>query len=260
MGNGQAARKGQAMNLLTRIFWRLIPDTERQMLLSQAPQYRRRHLERILKGRAHYQPCFDQHAALFIHIPKSAGRSVVRGLFDVQSVEHAPADWYQQLDREKFDRYFKFTFVRNPWDRAVSAYTYLRKGGSKASKDDQYWCQFVNTFGSFDEFVCNWMTEENIMRNALFTPQVAYLKNIFGQVNMDFVGRFENLEEDFKTIASKLNLEAQLPHLNQSREEQYQSLYTESSREIIRKIYAQDIDTFDYEFNNIAQGEEHEQA
>jgi len=237
------------MNLLTHVLWRLLPETERRMLLSYAPQYQQRHIERILKGRALYPPCFDKNNALFIHIPKSAGRSIVRGLFDVKSVEHAPADWYQQLDAEKFDRYFKFTFVRNPWDRAVSAYTYLCRGGSAASADDEHWAKFVRGFESFDDFACRWMSEKNIGRNALFTPQVTFLEDIFGQVNMDFIGRFENLEEGFNSVAARLNISAQLPHLNQSRNEPYQAFYTAESRTIIERLYARDIAEFDYHFD-----------
>ena len=239
----------KTMNLLTRILWRMMPASGRQMLLSNAPQYQRRHIDRLLKGRANYQVCFDKHQALFIHIPKSAGRSVVRGLFDVKSVEHAPADWYQQLDPEKFDRYFKFTFVRNPWDRAVSAYTYLCKGGSPASVEDQHWATFVNRFESFDDFVCRWMSAENINRYALFTPQVTFLKDVFGHINMDYVGRFENLEQDFTAIAEKLDIRAGLPHLNQSRSQDYQTFYSEESRAIIERLYAEDIAEFGYAFS-----------
>lgn len=237
------------MNLMTRLLWRLIPATEQRMLLAHAPQYQRRHIERILKGRAIFQPCFDQHQALFIHVPKSAGRSIVRGLFDVKSVEHAPAEWYQQLDPDKFDRYFKFTFVRNPWDRAVSAYTYLCRGGSAASEEDALWSPFVNRFESFDDFACRWMNADNIMRNALFTPQVVYLKDMFGQVAMDFTGRFENLEQDFAHVARQLQVSAELPHLNQSRSRPYQEFYSERSQQIIADLYAEDIAAFDYTFS-----------
>ena len=236
------------MNLTTRLLWRLIPATERRMLLAHAPQYQRRHLERILKGRAQYQSCFDQHQALFIHVPKSAGRSVVRGLFDVKSVEHAPAEWYQQLDPDKFERYFKFSFVRNPWDRAVSAYTYLGRGGSAASEEDAQWSSFVKRFESFDDFVCRWMSADNIMRNALFTPQAVFLKDMFGQVAMDFVGRFEHLEQDFRRVAQRLQVDGELPHLNQSRSQPYQAFYTERSRDIVARLYAEDIAAFDYRF------------
>ena len=221
------------------------------MLLSYAPQYQQRHIDRILRGRAAYPSCFDRHRALFIHVPKSAGRSVVRGLFDVKSVEHAPADWYQRLDPDKYESYFKFTIVRNPWDRAVSAYSYLAGGGSAASVDDRYWSQFIRQFSSFDEFVCQWMSEENIGRNALFTPQLIYLQDRFGQMSMDFVGRFESLEQDFQEIASKLNIKATLPHLNQSRGNDYQTYYTQRSRDIITRLYAQDIEAFGYAFTNL---------
>jgi chondroitin 4-sulfotransferase 11 len=241
------------MNFLTSALWRMIPQKERQLLLSYAPQYQRRHIDRIFKGRAIYQPCFDRHRALFIHVPKSAGRSIVRGLFDVQSVEHAPAQWYQQLDPDKFERYFKFTVVRNPWDRVASAYSYLYQGGSKASAEDQLWSQFIKSFSSLDEFVCQWMTEENVLRNALFTPQLVYLTDMFGQMSMDFVARFENLEEDFQSIADRLNIDAALPHLNQSRARPYQASYTAESRSIVQRVYAKDIAQFEYQFETQAE-------
>ncbi len=238
------------MNLLVRTLWRLIPENERAVLLSMTPHFRQRHIERILKGRARYQPCFDKHRALFIHVPKSAGRSIVRGLFDVRSVEHAPADWYQLLDPQKFDTYFKFTFVRNPWDRAVSAYTYLMQGGSAASEEDQQWSGFVGGFESFDDFACQWITPENVMRYALFTPQVEYLKDSFGRIDMDFIGRFETLAADFNTVAERLGVDASLPHINSSREQRYQDFYSDGSREAVASAYAEDINRLGYRFEN----------
>ena len=92
------------------------------------------------------------------------------------------------------------------------------------------------------------MTAENIRRNALFTPQVDFLKDTFGRVNMDFVGRFETLEEDFATVANKLGIKAALPHINQSRAKAYQDFYTEKSLAVVEQLYAQDIAEFDYRF------------
>ncbi len=236
------------MNLLVRALWRLMPENERAVLLSQAPHFRQRHIERVLKGRAKYQPCFDEHRALFIHVPKSAGRSIVRGLFDVRSVEHAPADWYQLLDPAKFDDYFKFTFVRNPWDRAVSAYTYLLQGGSAASAEDRQWSEFISSFDSFDDFACQWVTPGNVLRYALFTPQVEFLKDRFGRIDMDFIGRFESLADDFASVAERLGVEASLPHINSSREQGYQSFYTDASRKAVAEAYADDVACFNYRF------------
>lgn len=233
---------------LTRILWHLISQKKRDMLLSYLPQYQQRQFEKVIKDRAIYPPCFDQTKSLFIHIPKSAGRSIVRGLYDVQSVEHAPADWYQELDAEKYASYFKFTVVRNPWDRAVSAYTYLKKGGSPSSKDDQLWSDFINQFNDFDDFVCQWITVDNIMRNALFTPQSTFITDRYGQISMDYIGRFENLEQDFKNVAEKINPSAALPHINQSRQLSYQDYYTDNSKRIIAEAYRQDIENFGYTF------------
>ena len=233
---------------ITGLLWRLMPVRERAAILDLAPHYKQRHIERILKGRAGYQPCFDQHKALFIHIPKSAGRSIVRGLFDVKSVEHAPADWYQLLDPEKFDQYFKFTFVRNPWDRAVSAYTYLLQGGSAASDEDQEWSRFVASFESFDDFAKQWITAENVQRYALFTPQCAFLKDKFGRISMDFIGRFENLEQDFATVAQRLGTQTNLPHINSSRSRDFRDYYSEASVQAVAKAYAEDIETLEYQF------------
>ena len=236
------------MNLVVRSLWRLIPENERAVLLSLAPHFRQRHIERVLKGRARYQPCFDEHRALFIHVPKSAGRSIVRGLFDVRSVEHAPADWYQLLDPGKFDDYYKFTFVRNPWDRAVSAYTYLLQGGSAASAEDRQWSEFVGSFDSFDDFARSWITPDNVMRYALFTPQVAFLKDRFGRIDMDFIGRFETLAEDFATVAARLGVDASLPHINSSRKQGYHAFYSDASRDAVARAYAEDIDSLGYRF------------
>ncbi len=250
MGHAPAGGQGETVvSIVSNLLWRLLPKKEREMLLAYAPHYQQRHIERILKGRAVYQPCFDRYQALFIHVPKSAGRSIVRGLFDVKSVEHAPAEWYQRLDPERFGSYFKFTFVRNPWDRAVSAYTYLSQGGSAASSEDRQWSRFVAGFESFDEFVCHWMSADNIRRYALFTPQVVFLKDMFGRVDMDFVGRFENLAEDYGTVASRIGSTGELPHLNQSRSRDYREFYSPRSRDIVAALYAQDISHFDYRFD-----------
>ena len=238
------------MNLIVRSLWRLIPENERAVLLSMAPHFRQRHIERVLKGRAQYQACFDQHRALFIHVPKSAGRSIVRGLFDVRSVEHAPADWYQLLDPDKYDSYFKFTFVRNPWDRAVSAYTYLLQGGSAASTEDRQWSDFIDSFESFDDFARSWITPENVMRYSLFTPQVAFLKNRFGAIDMDFIGRFETLADDFASVAERLGVDATLPHINSSRAQGYRDFYTDASQQAVAQAYAEDIEALDYHFEH----------
>ena len=79
-----------------------------------------------LRGRGVYQGWPDEHQVIFIHIPKAAGTSVARALFGAAS-RHVPYGEYERATPDKFRRYFKFSFVRNPWDRKVSLYHYVRK-------------------------------------------------------------------------------------------------------------------------------------
>lgn len=238
------------MTIVTKILWKLISQQDRRLLLGYVPAFERRNIERIVNGRAKYHRVFDDNNCLFIHIPKSAGRSIVRGLFDVKSVEHAPAHWYEAIDKDKFDRYFKFTFVRNPWDRAVSAFTYLKAGGGLSNTVDSQWSEFLSEFNSFDEFVCNWLNEDNMSRHELFVPQRDYLLDKFGRISIDFIGHFETIEKDFRTICGRLGIEAKLPHINQSKVRHYSSYYSEQSTEIVADLYREDIALFNYKFDS----------
>lgn len=240
------------MSLSGRLLLALLPQRERDHLLSYIPDRDRRHLEKVLKGRARYPRCFDQRQALFIHIPKTAGRSLVKALFDVNSVEHATAAWYQQIDPVRFERYFKFAVVRNPWDRLVSTWSYLHQGGSPSSEDDARWAEFIQRYDSFDDFVCQWLNEENIRRKHLFTPQYQFVLDRFGYPAMNFIGRYEQLAADFQQLRRNLGVTAELPHLNPSRRQPWQELYSPRSREIVARVYARDIEMFGYRFDQPA--------
>ena len=238
------------MSFLTRLLWRTLPQQDRQAMLGSIPAFQRRNAERVLKGSARYQDCFDRSESLFIHVPKAAGRSVVRGLYDQRSVEHASAEWYAQLDPDRYQRYFSFTFVRNPWDRAVSAYTYLCQNGAPTNEDDSKWGEFVRDFDSFDDFVCRWLNRDTAMRHILFTPQHLFICNVFGELDLDYVGRFERLEEDYQYIAGQVRGSGPLPHLNQSieRPPHYADYYTDASKARVADVYEKDITLLGYTF------------
>jgi chondroitin 4-sulfotransferase 11 len=237
------------MSILARLRWALTPAHTRLAQINAVPAYERRNLERTLKGRARYQPCFKRTQSLFIHVPKAAGRSVVRGLYDVRSVEHASAQWYQSLDADKYHRYFSFTIVRNPWDRLSSAYSYLRQDGAATNLDDSAWGERMRSYASLDEFVCTWLTTSTAMEHILFTPQHLFVCNDSDELDLDFVGRFETLEEDYKHIAMHVKGAGPLPHLNKSRSAAYPALYSDASRKIVAEVYKRDIEIFGYEFN-----------
>ena len=81
-----------------------------------------------LRGRGVYRGYPDEHRCVFIHIPKAAGTSLTKTLFAAPS-RHLQYTEYERANPKKFKKYFKFTFVRNPYDRLFSAYSFLKKGG-----------------------------------------------------------------------------------------------------------------------------------
>lgn len=76
-----------------------------------------------------YKP-LDNLKCIFVHIPKTAGISISRSIFGNLGGGHTKIRDYELIFSAKdFNNYFKFTFVRNPWDRIFSAYRFLKNGG-----------------------------------------------------------------------------------------------------------------------------------
>ena len=70
-----------------------------------------------------------------------------------------------------------------------------------------------------------------------------------GNLIVDFVGKIENLDADFKYICKKIGIpQIDLPHLNQTKKEGYRKYYNERTADLIRQAYKDDVETFNYEF------------
>lgn len=192
---------------------------------------------------------YDELRCIFIHIPKTAGISLCKMFFGCMGGGHISARTYRVIfGSARFNEYYKFAFVRNPWDRLVSAYSFLRQGGLKGQ--DVNWArQNIAPYVNFNEFVRNWLTQKNIYSKQHFIPQWEYVVDASGCVNLDFLGRFETLEDDFKKIALRLGVSASLPKSNSSnRAEDYRRYYDTDAAEIVARLYSRDIELFDYSF------------
>jgi hypothetical protein len=215
---------------------------------------------------SHEEPKF-----IFIHIQKTGGVSI-SNLLRRYSPTTTPGRGLRHISArralkqvENPDDYFKFAFVRNPWDRLVSWYTMIdeaRKGVADGTaepmtrrliKKNNLFKYVLRCGPTFDEFVIN-CTEKQWMGNGYYSftfNQLRYLTDKNGEVLVDYIGRFENLAQDISHVFDMLDLEAsqlEIPHENRSAHSHYSEMYTPETREIVRKRFRRDIEFFGYEF------------
>ncbi|MCB1762921.1 MAG: sulfotransferase family 2 domain-containing protein [Gammaproteobacteria bacterium] len=180
----------------------------------------------------------DRYRCIFIEVPKT-GSTSIREIIGHPKKPHLNAcQISREIPEEQFAAYFKFGFVRNPWDRAVSLYE--RKEGMQLSSKM-----------SFDEFV-RWMKFSSCtcLHPLPHRFQLDWFVDPHGEIIVDYIGRFERLAADWEVIARKLGVEPNLPrkNVNSSKTRHYTEYYTPATRRIIESRFAVDIDYFGYEF------------
>lgn len=186
-----------------------------------------------LRGRGIYSGYPDRYRCIFIHIPKNGGTSIAQSLFGLRCTHH-DYQRYERVNRRKFLSYFKFCFVRNPWDRLVSGFFYLRFGAGVENRTGSE--QQIVKYNDFHSFVIDWLTEDNIRSSLHFQPQYSFICDGSNRVQMDFVGRMKNIAADFKTIREHLKIEADLQRLNMSEHRHYGEYYTAELRKIVASV------------------------
>ncbi|MEH6467611.1 MAG: sulfotransferase family 2 domain-containing protein [Porticoccus sp.] len=225
------------------------PEEKLSIPLSSNPLLARMQQKKIHNRRTSMPACFAAKKAIFIHIPKTAGQSICKNLFHVKSVGHMPYVWYQGIAPEQCLEYFKFAIVRNPWDRVVSAYHYLLRGG--AIKRDSGLSEIIRKYEGFDDFVRKWMCKENIENHIHFIPQCYFIENQHGVIDIDYIGRFETLQSDINEIVGSNKgflLPVILEEINSSSRGNYKDYYSPESKKIVEALYSRDINEFGYYF------------
>ena len=206
------------------------------------------------------------HKFVFIHVYKVAGSSL-RGVFN----PIAAISWKQSSLKDKcigftnreakcfstqygghdsaldlknnfpnslFKEYFKFAFVRNPWDWQVSLYLF----GLKDKNHFQH--ELFKSFANFEAYL-NWRIHEDMHL------QKDFLVDEEGKLLVDFVGKMENLNDDFRRVCININIPyIELPHLNRSNSEKYQIFYNEKTKQLLADAFKEDIEYFNYSYDN----------
>lgn len=180
-----------------------------------------------------------KHKFLFLANRKAGTHSVCRYLLADRAVikKDAPGDWIRLMRIYDIKNVFKFTIVRNPWDRCVSAFHALQ----------QYSGKFEGF--NFKTFVKDVLRNTGVKINRHFLcqhPNAFYKDRRF----VNYVARLENIENDWPRIAEIIDCETILPHKNRSEHRHYTKYYDAECRDIVKKIYKKDIELFGYEYGS----------
>jgi len=196
-----------------------------------------------------------QLRCIFVHIQKTGGSSVRQALHMAQhdADKHRFAQELRAAYGEACWRsYFKFAFVRNPWDRLVSWWRMIERNAATGRPMNGFQRFVLSRAGSFEEFLTHCDTEYRDHDGAkwIFRNQVDYISDPSGII-VDFVGRFERLQADFAEVCSRLGLPTlTMPHLNRSghAHTHYSEYYSEATTALVAARFVRDIDTFGYSF------------
>jgi hypothetical protein len=205
------------------------------------------------------------HRFIFIHVYRAGGQSVSAAL---APYSYVPREYFPRIpvlrkigDRkmrrlrahywghikaselkaalppEVFDPFFKFTFVRNPWDWQVSIFHYIRQ---RADHPDH------ERFGRFRDFAdyLDWRVNEEGPE-----LQSEFVLGDDGELLVDFVGRYEALGEGFAEVCERIGVAPSLPHANRSSHGDFRDYYTPATRKLVADAYGEDVERFGYSFD-----------
>ena len=191
---------------------------------------------------------FLKDRCIFIHIPRCAGVSICKSLFGGLAGGHLTIRDYQvAFSVNEFKKFFKFTVVRNPWERIVSAFFFL-KGGGMNDRDRMWAEKNLAQFNDFNVFVREWLNEETLMSYYHFRPQTHFF--CVGKTPLvDLIIRYENLSHDFGLVSKKIGRQVVLKRINKSNHLDYRRIYDDLSVEKIANLYSLDIELLGYTFD-----------
>jgi hypothetical protein len=166
---------------------------------------------------------------IFISIPRTASGSMskILGMGNHKKAESHRAEYSISAE---WDKVFKFAFVRHPYDRFMSAYYHL--GNSRKNLD-------------INAYLANHPNTNELLNQTIYDTQTHFIYDQNNKLLIDFVGRFEYLERDWRSVQKKLGIKDKLPHNNAVTRKK--DKLTRKSKDILYKMYEKDFWNLGYE-------------
>lgn len=199
---------------------------------------------------------------IFIHVPKNAGTSVSKGLGLDLSKHNTVKEYINVLGDKAYDSMLTLAFVRNPFSRFVSLYNYARMQESyyhsainpEKALHGKHMDYDILKNVSIDE-AARLLKKGKLIHNPPHThwnSQCFWLKDNNNNLNVKYLGRFEDIEFHLRNLTQLLDLKTinNLSKMNQSSQKkmEYKHLINLDTRIILEDYYKEDLETFNYDF------------
>jgi hypothetical protein len=153
------------------------------------------------------------------------------------SISNLRAAVFPELTRREYETFYKFTFVRNTWARLYSWFANIMKDDVLRQA---YGICSLNY--SYEQFLVEKLNHKTF-------SQLYFITDSHGNIPMDFIGRFENLQSDFNTVCDKLKIEdSDLPKLLVRKYSHYSENYTPKTKDLVYNHYKEEINYFNFEY------------
>lgn len=171
-------------------------------------------------------------------------RKYLYGVIDLgltaQHLTYQEIQLLRLIPPEELNSYFSLAVVRNPWDRATSIYRHMRTD-KKAPVSTESFLSFVQAFFGAPHRRHNDLSFRR--------QQHEFIRNCDGRIAVTNIIRFENLAEELKYVAARFHTSSDIPWVGKQHSNvHYRDLYTEESRDLVARLFARDIEMFNYEF------------
>ena len=173
----------------------------------------------------------DEHKAIFIHIPKNAGSSIetlfANNSFRIQPSKHADIYEIKRKFKNSYNSYKKFTIIRNPYDKMVSWYFYLKRNLGERYEVLEFneWIKDPSKFCHIDDPI------------SYLKPQHEWIDDTVVLI------KYENLDKELNQFFNK---KIELPIINKSKHNHYLEYYNKESLTIIYDRYKEDFKKYNY--------------